>query len=29
MGLHEVESKKLPENVYFAHDGLLIDTEYI
>ena len=29
MGLHEVEAKKLPENVYFAYDGLLIDTEYI
>ncbi len=27
MGLHEIESERLPENVHFAYDGLQIDTE--
>lgn len=29
MGLHEIESKKLPENVFFAYDGLIINTDNI
>ena len=27
MGLHSIESLKLPQNVFFAYDGLTIDTE--
>jgi len=29
MGFHDVVSKTLPENVYLAYDGLVIDTEHL